>query len=66
MAFRFENVAIDVKNDENGVLFLVGEVVTDNKMRITHKFDNLYQAWAIIMREHGHHTRLPKKLEQYL
>jgi hypothetical protein len=66
MAFKFGNVGIMVSEANGSLLFSVGEVISDKQMRVTHRFNNIYEAWKIVMERVGFNTVLPKKLEQYL
>lgn len=66
MAFKFGNLALSVDDSKDGVVFLTGEVIGDNKMRITGTYDNIYEAWNVIVSKYGQKLFLPKKLEKYL
>lgn len=66
MAFKFGSTAIMVHNANGELVFSVGDVISDTQMRILHRFDNIYEAWKIVMERTGENTVLPRKLEQYL
>lgn len=66
MAFKFGNVAIMVNEVNGELVFCVGDVISSSQMKVLHRFNNIYEAWKIIMERVGEGTILPKKLEQYL
>lgn len=66
MAFKFGETGLMVHEANGEFIFSVGNIISEKQMKVTNTYDNLYEAWKIVMERVGEHTVLPKKLEQYL